>query len=146
MTYLMRLNQINFGIITPEKDEPSGLNTYSAKHLCLPMENSKHRFSFICGPLFSTPESFFNFPWRFKLSGVDDISPVKIASMQASTSGARPSFQLYEARDLETISPWKICGLHLFHKLNPFGMPSIRLQPGRATRGYVKDCWHNRSV
>ena len=37
MTYLMRLNQINFGIITPEKDEPSGLNTYSAKHLCLLM-------------------------------------------------------------------------------------------------------------
>ena len=110
------------------------------------IENSKRRFSFICSPLFSTPESFFNFPWRFKLSGVDDISPVKIASMQASTSGARPSFQLYEARDLETISPWKICGLHLFHKLNPFGMPSIRLQPGRATRGYVKDCWHNRSV
>ena len=33
----MRLNQINFGIITPEKDEPSGLNTYSAKHLCLLM-------------------------------------------------------------------------------------------------------------
>ena len=39
MTYLMRLNQINFGIITPEKDEPSGLNTYSAKHLCLLMSN-----------------------------------------------------------------------------------------------------------
>ena len=38
MTYLMRLNQINFEIITPEKDEPSGLNTYSAKHLCLLME------------------------------------------------------------------------------------------------------------
>ena len=37
MTYLMRLNQINFEIITPEKDEPSGLNTYSAKHLCLLM-------------------------------------------------------------------------------------------------------------
>lgn len=37
MTYLMRLNQINFGIITPEKDEHSGLNTYSAKHLCLLM-------------------------------------------------------------------------------------------------------------
>ena len=41
MTYLMRLNQINFGIITPEKDEPSGLNTYSAKHLCLLMCNDK---------------------------------------------------------------------------------------------------------
>ena len=37
MTYLMRLNQINFRIITPEKDEHSGLNTYSAKHLCLLM-------------------------------------------------------------------------------------------------------------
>ena len=37
MTYLMRLIQINFGIITPEKDEPSGNNTYSAKHLCLLM-------------------------------------------------------------------------------------------------------------
>ena len=64
------------------------------------IENSKHRFSFICGPLFTTPESFFNFLRRFKL-----FSPVKIASMRVSTSGARPSFQLYEARDLETISP-----------------------------------------
>ena len=36
MTYLMRLNQTNFGIITP-KDKPSGLNTYSVKHLCLLM-------------------------------------------------------------------------------------------------------------
>ena len=43
MTYLMRLNQINFGIITPEKDEPSGLNTYSAKHLCLLMEKIEER-------------------------------------------------------------------------------------------------------
>ena len=36
MTYLMRLNQTNFGIITP-KDKPSGLNIYSVKHLCLLM-------------------------------------------------------------------------------------------------------------
>ena len=36
MTYLMRLNQTNFGIITP-KDKPSGLNTYSVKRLCLLM-------------------------------------------------------------------------------------------------------------
>ena len=36
MTYLMRLNQTNFGIITP-KDNPSGLNTYSVQHLCLLM-------------------------------------------------------------------------------------------------------------
>ena len=33
----MRLNQINFEIITPEKDELSVVNTYSAKHLCLLM-------------------------------------------------------------------------------------------------------------
>ena len=44
MTYLMRLNQINFGIITPEKDEPSGLNTYNAKHLCLLMKALKQLY------------------------------------------------------------------------------------------------------
>ena len=54
MTYLMRLNQI----ITPEKDEPSGLNTYSAKHLCLLMFLPKNAFiSLRANSFLFTPES-----------------------------------------------------------------------------------------
>ena len=66
MTYLMRLNQINFGIITPEKDEPSGLNTYSARHLCLLM----------CSTRNATPHSAMRdknalkLPWDRTLKGI----------------------------------------------------------------------------
>ena len=63
MTYLMRLNQINFGIITPEKDEPSGLNTYSAKHLCLLMYLRVARLSLMYSMIWPRKSS--------KLSSVD---------------------------------------------------------------------------
>ena len=45
------------------------------------------------------------FPWKFKLSGVNYISHGKITSMRASNSSARPSSQIYEVRDHETVSP-----------------------------------------